>query len=63
MSPLEAIVRWLEGQDLDTQLEVAAFATFPVFVESAVLTLAGPARNSSTQRWLTEPKLDSQAVL
>ncbi|MGY3133846.1 hypothetical protein ACVWZM_004528 [Bradyrhizobium sp. USDA 4501] len=24
MSPLEAIARWLEAQDLDTQLEVAA---------------------------------------
>ncbi|MGY4403779.1 hypothetical protein [Bradyrhizobium sp. USDA 3315] len=62
MSPLEAIARWLDGQDLDTQLEVAAFATFLLFGERAVLTLGTPDQLETLQRWLTEPKLESRAA-
>ncbi len=32
MSSLEAISRWLELQDLDTQLEVAAYVTLLIYL-------------------------------
>ncbi|UGY20239.1 hypothetical protein HAP48_0024100 [Bradyrhizobium septentrionale] len=62
MSPLEAISRWLESQDLDTQLEVAAYVTFSIFRKSDVLTLGGPEELDTLQRWLTEPELDPRAA-
>ncbi|MEY9643229.1 hypothetical protein ABIF66_011522, partial [Bradyrhizobium japonicum] len=53
---------WLESQDLDTQLEVAAYATFLIFRKSDVLTLGGSEELDTLQRWLTEPELDPRAA-
>ncbi len=63
MSPLEAITRWLQSQDLDTQLEVAAFARFSIFGDSNVLTLGGPEQLEALQGWLTEPELESRVAV
>ncbi|WFU54746.1 hypothetical protein QA639_35015 [Bradyrhizobium pachyrhizi] len=62
MSPLEAIARWLEAQDLDTQLEIAAFATFSIFGDGDILRLGASEQLEALQRWLTESGLDSRAA-
>ncbi|WP_128089705.1 MULTISPECIES: hypothetical protein [Bradyrhizobium] len=62
MSPLEAICRWLGSQDLDTQLDFAAYAAPSIFEGSDILTLGGPEHLDALLRWLTEPELDPRAA-
>ncbi|GLR91138.1 hypothetical protein GCM10007857_78540 [Bradyrhizobium iriomotense] len=59
MSPLVAITRWLESQDLDMQLEIAGFATFLMFGDDDVLSLGESGRLEFLHRWLNEPDLVS----
>ncbi|MCP3405627.1 hypothetical protein [Bradyrhizobium sp. CCGB01] len=59
MSPLEAVTRWLESQDLDMQLEIAGFATFLTYGNEGVLALGGSEQLESLHRWLNESNLAS----
>ena len=59
MSPLEAITRWLDSQDLGMQLEIAGFATFLVFGDDDTFTLGDSEQLESLYRWLNEPSLAS----
>lgn len=40
MSPIEAIVSWLEAQDLDLQLDIASFGSFLIFEDGDDPSLA-----------------------
>lgn len=54
MSPLEAVTRWLDSQDLDMQLEIAGFATFLTFEHDGMPALGRSEQLESLHRWLNE---------
>lgn len=57
MSPLEAIVSWLEKQDSEMQEEIASLTAFLLFESDDVLLLGGPEQLETLRQWLSEPKL------
>ncbi|MDI4236790.1 hypothetical protein OZ411_28665 [Bradyrhizobium sp. Arg237L] len=59
MSPLEAIVGWLEKQDSEIQSEVAGCAAYLLFETDGVLALGGPEQLQAVKQWLSEPHLPS----
>ncbi|MCP3460578.1 hypothetical protein [Bradyrhizobium sp. CCGUVB23] len=62
MSPIEAIVSWLEAQDLDLQIDVASFASFLIFEAGDVPSLSIPEQLEAVRQWLNEPELESHAA-
>ncbi|MCP3475532.1 hypothetical protein NLM33_35170 [Bradyrhizobium sp. CCGUVB1N3] len=62
MSPIEAIVSWLEAQDLDLQLDIASFGSFLIFEDGDDPSLSMRERLEALRKWLNEPELDSEAA-
>ncbi|MET4331310.1 hypothetical protein ABIB80_007169 [Bradyrhizobium sp. i1.15.2] len=57
MSPLEAIVSWLEKQDSEMQEEIAGLTAFLLFESDDVLLTGGPEQLKTLKQWLSEPNL------
>ncbi|WP_445222855.1 hypothetical protein ACKWRH_45825 (plasmid) [Bradyrhizobium sp. Pa8] len=63
MSPIEAIVSWLEAQDLDLQLDIASFGSFLIFEDGDDPSLSMPEHLEALRQWLNQPELELQAAV
>ncbi|MCS3895606.1 hypothetical protein M2171_004739 [Bradyrhizobium japonicum USDA 38] len=59
MSPLEAIIGWVDKQDTEIQGEIAGCAGYFLFENDDVLALGGPEQVDALMQWLSEPDVPS----